>query len=481
MAKRVVIIGGGITGACIARELSKFDNLDITLIEKEADVGMGVSKSNTAIIHAGYDDEKDKYPIRAELCSRGNYLWQTLVKELEIPCIWTGSLVIARDEPEIDVLEELLRRGIENNVRGLEIIDRERLIKMEPNITDNAVSALWAPTAGVISPYEAVFGLIENAVANGVKLRLDTEVTDIKIGIKNKVITTSGNFECDYIINAAGLYSDKISRMVGIDSFEIIPRKGQYFLFDKSWGKSSNHILFPVPTSVSKGILVSFTVEGHTLIGPDAQDVKSKEDTSTTRESLEEIYAGAQKIVKKIPPRNLCIRNFAGLRPEPTEGDFIISGYRDIEGFINVAGIRSPGLASAPAIAEKVIDILREMDLKLEKKKNFIPKRKAIVKFNDVPYWQKEELIKANPAYGRVICRCETVTEAEIIEAIKRGARTVDGVKFRTRAGMGRCQGGFCSFRVMEILSRELKISRDSVTKKGRSSKMVICGTKDLY
>lgn len=480
--KKIVIIGAGIIGACIARELSKYENFKIFLLEKEVDVCLGISKANTAILHAGFDDDKDKFPLRATLCSKGNYLWHDLVKKLHIPVLWSGSLVVATNDEQMNTLHELLKRGIKNKVPGLEVINRTKLLEIEPNIIKSAGGALYAKTAGVISPYEAVFALIENSIDNGTKLILNTKVKDFKFKKTKEVITNSGSYKFDYVINASGLYGDEISKLAGINDFTINPRKGEYYLFDKSFGRSTNHIVFPTPTKKSKGIVVSFTVENHTLIGPNAQDVSSKEDYSTTHIGLDEVYGNAKQLVWKIPPKEQCIRNFAGLRPESSTGDFIVKNYPEVEGFINVVGIRSPGLTAAPAIGEMVrLIIEKDMDEKLYRKDNFNPIRKPIIRFEEQSIQKQDVLIQRNPKYGKIICRCETVSEAEIIEAIKRGATTVDGVKFRTRAGMGRCQGGFCSFRVMEILSRELNLSKTTIDKKGKASQMVICTTKDLF
>lgn len=482
MSKKIIIIGAGIVGASIARELSKYKNFEILLLEKEIDVCLGVSKANTAILHAGYDDDFEKFPIRASLCCMGNQLWHELVKELHIPVVWSGSLVVARNENERKTLNELYFRGLKNGVANLKLIDKDVLIKMEPNITKSAISALFAPSAGIISPYEAVFALVENAVNNGAKLILDKKVKKIKFGKRKEVITNFNSYKFDYAVNAAGLYGDEISRMAGIENFSIFPRKGEYFIFDKNLGRCTNHILFPIPTNKSKGIVISFTVEGNTIIGPNAQDVFSKDDTSTTKIGLEEVYNGAKKLVRKIPKKKYCIRNFAGLRIEPTNGDFIIKDYKEVEGFINAVGTRSPGFTAAPAIAKKICSIIeKNLGKELEKKDNFNPIRIPIPRFNEQNILKKDELIKKNLGYGKIICRCEKVSMAEVLEAIKRGARTIDGVKFRTRAGMGRCQGGFCSFRVMEILAKELNISIVDIEKKEKGSRMVICETKDLY
>jgi len=377
MKTKVIIIGAGISGASIARVLSKYENLEIHLVEREADVGWGVSKANTALIHGGYDDDPDKYPMRAKLCIRGNRLWHQWVKELEIPHIWNGALIIALKDEDFDELEQLLERGQRNGVPEMRIIDKEELFHLEPNVNPNALGALWVPIVGQIGPIPAVIAIVENAVANGVKLHLETEVRGIKVenGEVKGVETNNGFIEADVVINAAGLYADEISKMAGVDYFEIHPRKGEYWIFDEGI-PSPNHVLFPTPTPISKGVVVTTEISGHLMIGPNAQDLPKdyKDDTSTTREGLEEVWQKAQEIWPNLPPRWKVIRTFAGLRPEPTGGDFIIKAEEEVHGFINVAGIRSPGLTSAPAIGYEVRDIIeRDLGIKLKEKEKWNP------------------------------------------------------------------------------------------------------------
>ncbi|MDP6627720.1 MAG: NAD(P)/FAD-dependent oxidoreductase [Methanopyri archaeon] len=477
---RIVIAGGGIVGCAIARELSRYQDLDITVLERKAEIGMGVSKANTAIIHAGFDDDPDKAPVKAALCARGNELWHTLVVELEIPCVWPGSLVVATDDDQLPTVEALLARAERNNVPDCELWDADMLRTKEPALAEGARLALFAPTAGVISPFDAVFALMENACANGARLVTGAEVTAVRFGKEKEVETTAGTFGFDVLINAAGLYADTVSHMAGITDFTIGARKGEYLLFDKALGPLTNHIVFPAPSKMGKGILVTFTAEGHTMIGPNAQDIPDKDDFATTAPGIDEVYEGARKLVPKLYPRGQCIRTFAGVRPEPSTGDFIVKAYDGLDGFINTAGIRSPGLASAPAIAERVASLLIDQGIELNPSADFWPERKAIPRFAEMDAAERDAAIREDPAYGRVVCRCETVTEAEVVEAVHRGATTLDGVKLRTRAGMGRCQSGFCSFRVLDILARELGVDRSEITKRGGGSRMTICGTKDL-
>ncbi|UCH01974.1 MAG: NAD(P)/FAD-dependent oxidoreductase [Candidatus Bathyarchaeota archaeon] len=475
MKADLIIIGGGIVGTTIARELSKY-KLQVLLVEKEADIGFGSTKANTGIIHAGYDDIPGT--IKANLCVRGNTLWPQIAAELGIPFIRTGSWVVACKDEEANTILKLKRRGIMNNVPGLQIIDdRKQLLMLEPNISNKVLLALYAPTAGIISPYEAAIALAENAYHNGVQIQLETEVKDILLE-KNAIVgirTNRGLIETNSVINAAGIYSDEISAMCGINHFSITPVRGEYFVLDKNLNGYVRHILFPVPTPVSKGIVVSKTVAGNLIIGPNANNVNEKTDLATTKPGLNEVFEGAQKLVPGLASkRGMVITIFAGLRAESSIGDFIIEAYDSPRGFINVAGIKSPGLTAAPAIAEKVIQLLKNMDSDLNEKKNYNPSRESIQRTIDsLSTNQSWTNMPKDPNYGHMICRCEHVSEGEIVEAIQRGANTFDGIKFRTRAGMGRCQGGFCTPHLIRILSRELDLKAKSITKHGRFSSIV--------
>jgi len=478
----VLIIGGGITGTSIARELSKY-NVNVTLIEKGKDIAFGgPTKANTAIIHAGYDDKPGT--MAAKLCKRGNSLWVKLSSELSIPYKRIGSLVVALNDEEAPVLDELMERGRINGVQGLRIIMDEELFKMEPNLNREAVAGLYAPSASVISPYEAAMALAENARMNGVSILLETKATGIIIKDNEvKVVQTNrGKIHTRYVINAAGLFADEVSAMAGIDEFKIIPRKGEYVIYDKDLGNLVNHVLFPIPSSISKGITVTPTVDGNIIAGPTAHDVEDKRDTSTTFEGLEEVLRGACKLVPCLSARrDAIISSFSGLRPQPSTGDFIIKSYEEPYGFINVSGIKSPGLTSAPAIAEMVVNMLKVEGLTLEIRRDFKPYRRPIEHpFRDFDPVKAEALIARDSRYGHVVCRCEHVTEGEIIEAIHRGATTLDGVKYRTRAGMGRCQGGFCTPYIVKILARELGVPVEDVTKKGGKSNVLLYRAKQL-
>jgi len=483
---RVAVIGAGIVGASISRVLSMFDDFEVHLLEKEADVGWGVSKANTGVIHAGYDDERELYPLRAEMCVKGNKIWHKWTEELDIPVKWCGSLVLAFNDDEVRMLKELFDRGVQNGVKELRIIEAEETILLEPNISKDVVAALWAPTAGQISPWDAVIALVENGVANGIKLHLLTEVKGIKIkdGCISGLETNKGFFEVDWIINAAGLYADKISEMVGLREYHIKPRRGEYMVFDKNAEPKVSRILFPTPTPISKGVVVTTTTEGNLMIGPNAQDLPEdqRDDKSNSHEGLNHVWTAASRLVKNLPPRNKIIRYFAGLRPEPTGGDFIIKCHNDIPGFIDVAGMRSPGLTSAPAIAYKVLEFLRSaIGVNFKPKEGWKAYRRRITRFSELTLDKRKRLVKEEPRYGRIICVDEMVTKMEIIEAIRRGATTIDGVKFRTRACMGICQGSSCTYKIALILSRELGIPLWKVTIRGPGTEIGVGDVKALF
>jgi len=476
----IVIIGAGVTGCSIARELSRY-NLKITVVEKEEDVASGTSKANSAIIHAGFDAAPGTW--KAKMNVKGNKIFPVLCEELDVPFMMNGSLVVAVNEDEEKALNELLERGKINGVKQLRILGKDELLDMEPNLNPNVRAALYAPTGGIICPYELTIALAENANQKGVKFYLNSPVTNIEILESNSFLvkTPKGNIHTKYIINAAGLFSDEISKMVGAEEYTITPRKGEYLIFDKQFGNLVKKTIFPTPTKISKGILVSPTVDGNMFIGPNSNNIEDKNDTSVNTAGIEEIIAGAKKLVPNLPLKNV-ITSFAGLRAVSNTNDFIIEASKRVKGFINVGGIQSPGLTSAPAIALMVKDILQEEGLTLKEKADFIPTRPKKVRFRELSNDERRKLIKENPAYGRIICRCETVTEGEIIDAIRRpvGARSIDAVKRRTRAGMGRCQGGFCSPRVLEILARELGIDPLDVTKKGPSSNILVGRIKEF-
>jgi len=473
----VIIVGAGVVGGFAARELSRY-KLKVCIVEKEADVAMGTSKANSSIVHAGFDAEPGT--LKAKMNVRGNEMMEGICRELDVPFKRIGSFVLGFEEKDKDRLEELLQRGIKNGVKGLQILSREEIAEKEPNVSPNAKYALYAPSAGVVCPYELTIAAVENAVDNGVELMLENKVSNIRFEKDKFIVSTEkGELKSRFLVNAAGLFADKIAEMVGRHNFTITPRRGEYILFDKNQGKLVNKVLFQVPTDKGKGILVTTTVDGNLLIGPNAEDIDDREDVSTSAKGLDEIVNGARKSIPGFNMRE-TITSFAGLRARPSTGDFIIEASNVNPQLINAAGIESPGLSAAPAIGEYIVDILRSQGLPLVDKNNFNPVRKPVLRFREMDEEELQKAISDNSHYGRIVCRCEKITEGEIIDAIRRnaGARNLDGIKRRTRAGMGRCQGGFCTPRVVEILSRELGIPMEAVTKTGRESKLLVGKTK---
>ncbi len=486
----VVVIGAGVVGSVVARFLSRY-KLDILVIEKEADVCMGASAANTAIVHAGYDPVPGS--LKAVMNVAGNAMWDTLAGELNFPFERRGDYVVAIGEEELPALDVLWERGVKNGVPGMLMLSGAEVRRREPNINPEVSGALWASTGGICDPFAVVVAAAENAVMNGVTLMLDTAFEDFVmegtriVGVK----TNRGTFGCRWLINSAGLYSDIVMHKVGIrPEFKITPRKGEYYVFDRA-EITINQVLFPVPSPVSKGILVTTTVHGNTIIGPNAQEIEDKEDRSVTQAGLDEVWDGAQKLVPKLDLRHV-IAVFAGLRPggnAPCETpgvdygkDYIIEIPDKVQGFVNLGGIESPGLTSAPAIAKRVIDLLQDAGEKLEEKADWDPIRTARPRFRDMAPEEQKILIRNDPRYGRIVCRCEYVTEGEIVAEIDAPipARTYDAIKRRTWLGTGRCQGGFDTPRVVEILARELGVSMLDVTKKGSAATMLARRTKDV-
>ncbi len=473
----IAIIGAGVSGAFIARELSRY-NLKTVIIEKCPDVAMGTTKANSAIVHAGFDAETGT--MKAKLNVRGTELMPKVCGELNVPFRAIGSLVVAYSEKEKETLDILYKRGIANGVPKMKIVDKNELKELEPNISDKAEAALLAGTAGIVCPYELAIAAVTNAVENGAELIRGCEVTGIDYSDCFTLSTSKGEIKAKYVVNAAGIYSDIIARMIGDDSFNIIVRKGEYYLLDKAEGSKLNHVLFACPNEMGKGILLTPTVDGNVLAGPTALDIEDRTDVDTTAEGLGFVTKEAGKSVPSVNLRN-CITSFAGLRAhtDRADNDFVIGASSKNEKFINAAGIESPGLSSAPAIGEYIADIIVK-GLDAEKKDSFNPVRPAPVRFREMNTGERKALIEKDRRYGRIICRCETVTEGEIIDAIKGpvGAVDMDGVKRRTRAGMGRCQSGFCGSKVVEILARELGRPLNEITKYGGDSKIIYERTK---
>ena len=474
----VIIIGAGVSGCAAARELSRYQ-VKACVLEKEEDVCCGTSKADSAIVHAGYDAEEGS--LMAKLNVEGNKMMPALAQELDFPFLQNGSLVVCTDEESRPGLDALYERGVKNGVEGLRIVERDELVRMEPNISDTAVAALYAPTAGIVCPFQLNIALAENANQNGVEFFFDTCVEGIeKLGAEGfRIHTSKGDYEARCVVNAAGVYADVIHNMVSENELHIIPRRGDYNLLDKTAGGHVKHTIFALPGKYGKGILVAPTVHGNLIVGPTAIDIEDKDGTNTTREGLDEVAEKCANTVKNVPLRQV-ITSFAGLRAHQPGHEFLIGELPEAPGFIDCAGIESPGLTSSPAIGVMVSEIVRDL-LGLEKDPGFIGTRKGILNPEELTLEERNALIKEQPAYGNIICRCEMVTEGEILDAIHRplGARSLDGVKRRTRAGMGRCQAGFCSPRTMEILARELGKDMSEITKAGGGSRIIVGVNKD--
>lgn len=473
----VAVIGAGVVGGMIARTLSAY-KLRICILEKENDVAKGATRANSAIVHAGFDAEVGT--LKAKLNVKGSEMMKDVAEELGVKYINNGSLVIGFNDGDRKIISELLERGYKNGVKGLEIIEKDEVRRLEPNISDDVACALYAPTGAIICPYELAIAAVGNAMDNGAELIRDFEVKSINEDADSFVIESENSrITAKYVINAAGMYADKIARMAGDNSFIIKPRKGEYILLDKEFGGVVSHTIFRTPSPMGKGILLTPTVDGNLLAGPTSVNVTDKEDNGTTSEGFARIIKEANENVGGLS-FNKTITSFAGLRAVGSTGDFIINSPR--KGFINVAGIESPGLTASPAIAEMVRDMLIEQGEELAKKPDYNPIRKPAHYFRDADVAAKNEIIRNDNTYGRIICRCESVTEGEIREAIRTNPKPsdLDGVKRRTRAQMGRCQGGFCSPYIMKILSEELGIPYSEVTKNGGNSKLVTGKTKEV-
>ncbi len=463
----VTVIGAGVVGGLVARTLSKY-KLKICILESENDVAMGATKANSSIVHAGFDAKEGS--LKAKLNVRGNKMMESVCNELGVKYINNGSLVVGFSEEDRIVLNELLERGVSNEVEGLRIVEKDELHKMEPNLSDDVICALYAPTGGIVCPYTLAIASIGNAMDNGAELKCNFKVIKIedtengyKVSSDNDYVTTR------YIINCAGIYSDTVAQMVGDNSFDIHPRRGEYMLLDRECGDTVSHTIFRTPSKMGKGILITPTVHNNLLLGPTSYDMTDKEDKDTTAVGFDAILNSTNETAKSVPV-NKTITSFCGLRSVGSTGDFIINSPK--KGFINAAGIESPGLTSSPAIAEYIEDMLKEDGLELELNSDYNPVRKPYHAFHEASVEEKNKMIKENPAYGKIVCRCEGITEGEIIDAIRRNPqpRDLDGIKRRTRAQMGRCQGGFCGPYVTEILAKELGIPYESVTKFGGES-----------
>lgn len=472
----VAVIGGGVIGGLILRRLSSY-NLNVCLLEKANDICMGQSKANSGIVHAGFDAKEGT--LKAKFNLLGNEMMEQTCRELGVKYVNNGSLVVAFSTEDCNTLYDLKKRGELNGVKGLEIIGKEKLQTIEPNISNEAVGALYAPTGGIVCPYELTVSAIGNAMDNGASLYTNFEVSKIDKDEDFTIYSANGqSVRAKAIINCAGYGSQKVANLVGDYSFKIGARRGEYILLDRESGDFVRHTLFFTPTKKGKGILVSPTVDGNIILGPTAEEIDGNR-TETTADGLQSVVEKANEMCKNVPVYN-SITSFSGVRAYCDKHDFIIEESSVCKGFFNCAGIESPGLTSAPAIAEYVVDELIGSFMPIVKKKNFNPIRKPDYFFSRLSIEEKNEIIKRNPSYGRIVCRCEQITEGEIIRALTENpkAEDIDGVKRRTRAGMGRCQGGFCQPFVAELISKVRGIPLEKVTKKGEGSELLVGKTK---
>ncbi len=470
----VIIIGGGVVGVTLARTLSRFE-LDVVLLERDAEVGFGVSKANSGIIHSGIHADPDT--VKGRLEWPGNVGWLRLRDDLGFGLAQVGELLVALAEDELATVEALHAQGRRKGVPGLEPYRQDQVRRAQPNLTREVIAGLWAPTAGVVNPYEAVLLIADNAARNGVQVVTSEPVVGIDPPVVDepdapiRVRTPGRTWHGRYVVNAAGLYADEIAAMAGVASFTIHGRKGEEYLLDKRLAGLVTSIIFPCPTETSKGTLVTPTYDGTIMVGPTAEATDDKDDTTTTPEGAAQVFAAARRLVPGISPRDV-IAEFAGVRAVAHTEDFII-GPTDRPGFVNAAGIQSPGLTAAPAIAELLLDVLSDEGLALHEKDAWQPRSEHPVRFAQLSTEEQAELAVREPRYAQLVCRCELVTEAEILDAIDRGARTLDGLKFRTRIGMGRCQGGFCTWHCMQLLAERQQVDLPAVTKRGAGSWLV--------
>lgn len=467
----IVIVGGGVSGAAIAWTLSHYD-LRIALVDKEADFCFGVSKANSGIIHAGFHHDLSSLKSRLEI--RGNLMFDVLCYQLKFPFRRCGIIVAAFSEEELEIVNRLYEQGMENGVPGLELCSHERLRLLEPELSRDTVGGLFAPSGGVIEPYIYVFSLIESARQNGVDAYTGFEVAGAERGSDKWIVESRDGRKLNgsFVINAAGLYADRISEIFGGEKYAIIPRKGEEYLLDCSSKAKPQRVIFPVPAKNSKGTLVIPTVEGTIMIGPTAEAVDDRQDTATSAGNMQHIMELAGQMVPAISRRDI-ITGFSGLRPTLPGNDFYIGLSEQAYGFVQVAGIQSPGLTASPAIGEYVKDILKRAGVPMQEKTDFRRFNRKTEKIHSTGAKKLEKLIAGDPAYGNIVCRCEMISEAEIVRAIHLGHTTIDGIKFYTRAGMGRCQGGFCAGRIIEIIHRETGIPVEQITKRGGGSQLI--------
>ncbi len=475
MKADVLVIGTGAVGCAITRELTKF-NLSVITVDKNPDVGGLASKSNSAIIHTGYDAAVGT--LESELVVTANPMYDQLASDLDVPFVRIGAILPAITNEQFEMLPMLKEKAFKNKVYDVEYLSKEQIKEMEPNITDEVKGGLYIPRESIIDPFLLVVAYAENAVQNGAKILLNTEVTGIETK-DGKVVgahTTQGFIEAAYIVNAAGLYCDQVASFVGKNDYFVNPRKGQFYILDKDTDCKVNHIVLPIPTKLTKGKLMCPTTHGNMLIGPTAEDGLDKSDASTNREGLDSIMTDVRKLIPGVNFRD-TITQFAGLRPNRNPEGLHIDAYDDLKNYINISGVRSTGLTGSAAIGKYIVQMLLRLGMNAQPNWDFNPTRKRIPCFNEMTDDEKIQIIKEDPLYAHIVCRCETITEGEIVRAIHSPipATSVDAIKRRLRAGMGRCQGGFCGPAVIEILVRELGVSPQEIFKSRKGSYM-ICG-----
>jgi len=472
----IIIIGSGISGATIARELSKY-NLKTIILEKEFDVAMEATMANSAIVHSGHDPEPGT--LKAKFNLLGNRMYKQMSEELDIPYMPCGGMVLATNKEEHVLIEELYARALKNglNKNEVQLLGREDVLKLEPNISDIVISGLNLPTTAVTFPWEVAIANIENAMDNGVELALENEVISIEKKNHFIVTTNKGVYEGKVVINASGIYGERVANFISEAPFKIRARRGEYYVIDKDV-KIVNSVLYPAPSEKGKGVIITPQYHGNTLLGPTSEFVDFKDIAKTTASGLEYIKENSEKLIKDIPFHKI-VRSFAGGRATSDTGDFIIEESK-VKGFVNVCGIESPGLTAAPAFAIYIVEEIISNMFNPVLKTDYNPNRKKVIRTFEMTNEELNKLVKKDKKYAKMVCRCEKVTEGEIVDSINRncGARSVVGVKNRSRAGSGRCQGGFCQSEVINILSRELGIDKRQVTYSKTGSEILIGRTK---
>lgn len=469
----VLVIGAGAVGCAIARELTKYC-VKVLVVDKNEDVGGDASKSNSAIIHTGYDATPGT--LESALVVAANPMYDKLTRELDVPFSRIGAILPAITDEQFEKLPALKEKAFKNRVYDVEYLTGEQLLKIEPNLNPEVKAGLYIPRESIIDPFLFTVALAENAQQNGASFLLGTEVTGIKIDedCVTTVETSAGEIQCNYVVNAAGLHCDDIAAMVGKADYTVNPRKGQFYILDKNTACKVNHIVLPIPTKVTKGKLMCPTIHGNMLVGPTAEELTDKEDKSTTAEGLESVAADVKKLIPGVILRD-TITQYSGLRPNRNPEGLHVDTYEDLKNYVNLSGVRSTGLTASVALGKYVVQTLLGIGMPCEFNPDFDPIRKAIPRFHELRREEQDALIQKNQLYGRVICRCETITEGEIVDAIHRPipARSMDAIKRRLRAGMGRCQAGFCGPKVLDILARELGVSPEKINKNQAGSYMI--------